>query len=442
MNATRPAVAMRFAGLGEYGEGDPPPPAGKDDIYVSLQLNKLKSVDVIKRTFTLEVWIRYIWNDPRLAYDDTCLQTNLIDSVGFTAGFMPSIWTPDLYSKSEASKPVVANSAFWVSPSGRVWKLDKIFHTLSCPLDYRMMPYDHHTCNITIAGFTPDASEIKLSFPNGSSYFEGLNSPVNYICMKGGSVEFQPISITGYQNQATYGQSVVPETSMTYVFVFQRLPGFYISYRLTPMILVVIISYLSFWTSRGAVPARIALVVISFLALTNMINALVLDLPRSHEYVWLLSLMQGSMYFILIATIEYALINYLGRVEARIKRAVAAVGKKAEDSKKADVEDVATSTNTVTVSVQSAEETLHRDVRKHLGPVSRRFVRPYRAGRPPTVIVSDDQVDICCRIFYLPIFAIMVIVFLVQLPPLQESLLEHLVQCEGIGQEPNHAGSG
>ena len=77
---TRPNLAARSAEITATAEGDGEPPvAAAEDVYVSLQVNKLIAVDTKAQTVTTEVWWRVIWNDTRLAYDPDCLQ---LDSVG------------------------------------------------------------------------------------------------------------------------------------------------------------------------------------------------------------------------------------------------------------------------------------------------------------------------------------------------------------------------
>jgi hypothetical protein len=49
-----------------------------------------------------------------------------------------------------------------------------------------------------------------------------------------------------------------------------------------------------------------ALVVIAFLSLSGMMNALLADLPRLSDNVWLLSLMYTALIFVFIAILECA----------------------------------------------------------------------------------------------------------------------------------------
>lgn len=98
-------------------------------------------------------------------------------------------------------------------------------------------------------------------------------------------------------------------------------------------------AYLSFWISRAAVPARVAIVVICYLALENKVAAISASLPKVKGGVWLLRYCQCSRYFVLVSAVEYVFVNYLFRSEARIDKARAAL--RAEGEKEASKDSIA-----------------------------------------------------------------------------------------------------
>lgn len=54
------------------------------------------------------------------------------------------------------------------------------------------------------------------------------------------------------------------------VFLFKRNIGFYVIQIYLPSILIVVISWVSFWLSRDATPARVALGVLTVLTMTTL----------------------------------------------------------------------------------------------------------------------------------------------------------------------------
>lgn len=83
-----------------------------------------------------------------------------------------------------------------------------------------------------------------------------------------------------------------------------RRPTYYVSYVVFPIVIVTIITWASFFISRAAVPARVAMVIIAFLSLTGSINSILATLPRLSGPVWLLELAQISQVHVFIACVE------------------------------------------------------------------------------------------------------------------------------------------
>eukprot|EP00966_Prymnesium_polylepis_P002221 51199-Prymnesium_polylepis.1 len=73
-----------------------------------------------------------------------------------------------------------------------------------------------------------------------------------------------------------------------------------------PVILLVIISWASFFISRYAVPARVTLCLVCYLTLSNTRTSILLLLPRVSYHVRLLALVDRSMYFVFASILEYA----------------------------------------------------------------------------------------------------------------------------------------
>jgi len=101
----------------------------------------------------------------------------------------------------------------------------------------------------------------------------------------------------------------------------KRKPGYYETYVLFPIHMIVAVIYLSFFISRYAVPARIAIVMISLLGLINLSNTVRSSMPRTDQGCWLLDVIGVAQWFVLYAAMEYGVVNMLTRAEVRIKTA-------------------------------------------------------------------------------------------------------------------------
>ena len=229
----------------------------------------------------------------------------------------------------------VARDGFWIAPSGRVWWSRKIFLTLSCRMSFADMPYDTQRCPITLTGYQHGATEIELKIPydvkaTGLTHASVvtaptfINGPIRAACQKAGSLEWQMTNINGSNSSSSSGDSASSSTFINYDIHLTRSPGFVMQNAVFPTILVVCVAWTSFFIERGAVPARVAVVLIAYLTVSGITSAVTATLPRSPEPAWIINVLWMSRIFVFLAIFEYAIANYLKRAEARITKAMPA----------------------------------------------------------------------------------------------------------------------
>uniref|UniRef100_A0A7E4W656 Neur_chan_memb domain-containing protein n=1 Tax=Panagrellus redivivus TaxID=6233 RepID=A0A7E4W656_PANRE len=97
--------------------------------------------------------------------------------------------------------------------------------------------------------------------------------------------------------------------------MLRRENNYYLIQLYIPSIMLVVCSWVSFWLDKDAVPARVFLGVATLLAQTTSSSGINAKLPPV-SYVKAVDQWIGvCMAFVFGALIEYALVNYYGRVE-------------------------------------------------------------------------------------------------------------------------------
>lgn len=104
------------------------------------------------------------------------------------------------------------------------------------------------------------------------------------------------------------------------VFHLKRQFGFYVLQTYIPSILIVILSWISFWVNKEAVPARITLGVTTVLTMTTQLSTATkstmrVSYPKALD-VWY----TFCMILVFLALIEYAFVNALARKGKRRRR--------------------------------------------------------------------------------------------------------------------------
>ena len=98
---------------------------------------------------------------------------------------------------------------------------------------------------------------------------------------------------------------------------FTRKYGYQLIQEFIPSALIVMLSWVSFWISLDAVPARISLGLLSVLTMTTQSSGSRANLPEV-SYIKAIDIwMSVCMLFVFAALIEYALVNVLDRKQRR-----------------------------------------------------------------------------------------------------------------------------
>lgn len=91
--------------------------------------------------------------------------------------------------------------------------------------------------------------------------------------------------------------------------------GYFVIQIYVPSILIVALSWVSFWLSAEAIPARISLGVLTILTMTTQTSGANASLPRVSYIkaidIWMLS----CLLFVFVALLEFSVVNYISRIE-------------------------------------------------------------------------------------------------------------------------------
>ena len=183
-------------------------------------------------------------------------------------------------------------------------------------------------CHLQYGGtYTEGVSEVLLDFHPRREPITILDGP----SALPGELEWKPLIEPNRSKTRAWVSGSYPALDMA--FVLERVPKYYETNVVTSAVILVSIAYSAFYVSRAAVPARVALSIITVLATFGLLNSVNESLPRGPHVVWLVTFLRVSMLFIVGATVEFTVVNYLHRSQARIEKVIA----KIKASKKADV---------------------------------------------------------------------------------------------------------
>ena len=300
---TRPSLASAL----DNGNVSAPP----DVIEAQFRVENLLVVDERNGQIKVLLQEKWRWKDERLQYtpfdDCGCFP---MDVVNYDGSPHSKIWHPDVNFLNEVEVISVRGEYWRLYADGQVYWRRTTVKWLSCPFDFRFVPYDVQTCRTRAQVYRGNERTEILTFrPTGP----GVLGPGGRSI--GGAQEW---TLTGLSGEVFDHRSVgEDDTALDIVIKFARGSAYYEIYIIVPTILIVCTSYCSFYIDRKAVPARVGLSITCVLVLLNMICGVRAMLPASiyHEFCTLLDFLFISSFFCLYAVVEYAACNWMMRME-------------------------------------------------------------------------------------------------------------------------------
>uniref|UniRef100_A0A8C5WYK2 Gamma-aminobutyric acid receptor subunit rho-1 n=1 Tax=Laticauda laticaudata TaxID=8630 RepID=A0A8C5WYK2_LATLA len=287
------------------GFGGPSIPVGVD-----VQVESLDSISEVDMDFTMTLYLRHYWKDERLSFPSTNNQ-----SMTFDGRLVKKIWVPDMFfvhsKRSFIHDTTTDNVMLRVQPDGQVLYSLRVTVTAMCNMDFSRFPLDTQTCSLEIESYAYTEDDLMLYWKNGN---ESLKTDDRISLSQFLIQEFHTTTkLAFYSSTGWYNRLFINFTLRRHIFFFLLQTYF-------PATLMVMLSWVSFWIDRRAVPARVPLGITTVLTMSTIITGVNASMPRVSYikavdiYLWV------SFVFVFLSVLEYAAVNYLTTVQERKER--------------------------------------------------------------------------------------------------------------------------
>ncbi|KAL8612909.1 hypothetical protein ACOMHN_034986 [Nucella lapillus] len=270
-------------------------------VEIDVSLNTLGPVVEREMEVTASFYLRQQWQDPRLLFGE------VNDTILLNHQRLQSLWVPDLFfsqSKREATHDVtVPNVLLRVHPDGTVLYTQRLTVTFQCLMNLRKFPMDQQTCYIRMESYSHTTEDM---------YFTWSSKRRSVDMMENAHIpDFELTDITTHDCTATYATGTFP--CLEAQLKLQRQIGFYMIQTYIPCMLIVSLSWVSFWLDLHAIPARISVGLLTVLTITTQSSGVRSELPRvpytKSIDVW----MSICLIFVFAAYMQYAFVTVLSR---------------------------------------------------------------------------------------------------------------------------------
>ncbi|KAM8843312.1 glycine receptor subunit alpha-3 isoform 3-T3 [Synchiropus picturatus] len=233
------------------------------NVSCNIFINSFGSIAETTMDYRVNIFLRQQWNDPRLSYAEYP-----DDSLDLDPSMLDSIWKPDLFFANEKGahfhEVTTDNKLLRIFKNGNVLYSIRLTLTLSCPMDLKNFPMDVQTCIMQLESWKFTCIEVR--------------------------------------------------------FHLERQMGYYLIQMYIPSLLIVILSWVSFWINMDAAPARVALGITTVLTMTTQSSGSRTSLPKV-SYVKAIDIwMAVCLLFVFSALLEYAAVNFVSRQHKELLR--------------------------------------------------------------------------------------------------------------------------
>ncbi|XP_038079343.1 glycine receptor subunit alpha-4-like [Patiria miniata] len=268
------------------------------DVKVDIYLASFDNINEAGMEYGVTIYLRQQWNDPRLRHPgDVPLPP--------TSHYVDHLWVPDLIvtnAKFAEFKDVTfLNRVVDIDEDGTVLYVCRLALQLSCSMDFHRFPMDSQGCEIELEGFEYTTDDL--------IYHWDIEMPVEY---HHNHLKLPQYNLDG-SNVHTCSR-VLRTGNYSCIglrLIFSRKIGYYMLQTYVPSVLLVVMSWVSFWIQIKGSPARVALGVTTVLTMITTTNGVRQNLPPV-SYIKAIDVWFAfCLLFVIGALMEFALVHYL-----------------------------------------------------------------------------------------------------------------------------------
>ncbi|KAL3266303.1 hypothetical protein HHI36_010482 [Cryptolaemus montrouzieri] len=251
--------------------------------------------------YSMDCYFRQYWRDQRLSFRGP------IKSLSLSIKMLERIWRPDTFfyngKNSYVHTITVPNKLLRISQDGDILYSMRLTIKAKCPMKLQTFPMDRQSCPLIMGSYAYSSRDIlyqwsdegSVTFVPGMtlSQFDLIAFPYRNLTVKRREGDFSVLQVS---------------------FNLQRHTGYFLIQVYVPCILIVVLSWVSFWIHREATSDRVGLGITTVLTLSTISLDSRTDLPKV-KYATALDWFLLMNFFYCIATLlEFAAVHYFTKV--------------------------------------------------------------------------------------------------------------------------------
>ncbi|KAF7653251.1 hypothetical protein LDENG_00085450 [Lucifuga dentata] len=267
-------------------------------IETAVYVNSIGPVDPINMEYTIDIFFAQTWYDSRLKFNSS------IKLLMLNSNMVGKIWIPDTFFRNSRK-----SDAHWITTPNRLlrlWSNGRVMYTLrltinaECYLKLHNFPMDEHSCPLEFSSY---------GYPKNEIMYRWQRRAVEVADQR--YWRLYQFAFVGLRNTSDVAHTQSGEyVIMTIFFDLSRRMGYFTIQTYIPCSMIVVLSWVSFWINKDAVPARTSLGITTVLTMTTLSTISRKSLPKV-SYVTAMDLFVSVCFiFTFAALMEYGTLHY------------------------------------------------------------------------------------------------------------------------------------
>ncbi|KAL6256803.1 hypothetical protein P5V15_011742 [Pogonomyrmex californicus] len=272
------------------------PPA---TVEVDIMVRSMGPISEVDMTYSMDCYFRQSWVDRRLAFQGGK------ETLALSISMLAKIWKPDTYfynGKHSYLHTITSPNKFVrLYQNGRVLYSSRLTIKAGCPMNLEDFPMDTQRCPLRFGSFGYTTRDVIYKWNSARQVAIAEDMKLS---------QFDLVANPTANHSTASGFSHANYSMLLVYFHLQRHMGNFLIQVYGPCILLVVLSWVSFWLNREATADRVSLGITTVLTMTFLGLEARTDLPKVPYPTALDFFVFLSFAFIFATIIQFAVVHY------------------------------------------------------------------------------------------------------------------------------------
>ncbi|KAH8242561.1 hypothetical protein KR032_000077 [Drosophila birchii] len=282
-------------------------------IYARFYIYVMKNLDSSDLQFNIQGLLQLRYKDPRLAFSE--YMPHRRQPIMGEQGLKQLIWVPHIFLTNEQTSSILGTSAkdelTTIYPDGTILVSTRLQATLYCWMNFQKFPFDEQKCTTILESWMYNTSVVELHWEttNAVSFDTQLQlTEYNLI----GSLYNESIRVSN-GTVMTHGALEGNYSTISFSVLLTREVGYYVIDYFLPSVMIVTISWVTFWLQADQTPAR------TTLGCTTLLSFITLSLSQENNLSKVSYVTMSEVWFLVCtififgSLVEFAFVNTIWR---------------------------------------------------------------------------------------------------------------------------------